>query len=81
MGGCRASTFRHTGEGRYPDQPRLFCRGLDPGLRRGDAEGFAGELLRSRFERAVKKHGLNQEKRPLRCDLFEPPQGPQLRLL
>lgn len=46
-------------------------------------QGFGpwAELLRSRFERAVKKHGLNQEKRPLRSDLFEPPQGPQLRLL
>jgi DNA repair photolyase len=38
-------------------------------------------LLKSRFERAVNKHGLNREKRPLRCDLFEPPQGAQLRLL
>jgi DNA repair photolyase len=46
-------------------------------------QGFGpwAALLRSRFERAVKTHGLNQEKRPLRCDLFEPPQGPQLRLL
>ncbi len=38
-------------------------------------------LLRTRFERAVRKHGLNQEKRRLRTDLFEPPQGAQLRLL
>jgi hypothetical protein len=38
-------------------------------------------LLRTRFERAVKAHGLNRERRPLRTDLFEPPQGPQLRLL
>jgi DNA repair photolyase len=37
-------------------------------------------LLKARFERAVKKHGLNLEKRPLRRDLFEPPQGAQLRL-
>ena len=36
---------------------------------------------RTRFERAVRKHGLNLEKRPLRTDLFEPPQGAQLRLL
>ena len=28
-----------------------------------------------------RKHGLNVEKRPLRRDLFEPPQGDQLRLL
>jgi DNA repair photolyase len=39
------------------------------------------DLLKARFERAVKKHGLNVEKRPLRSDLFEPPQGAQLRLL
>ena len=39
------------------------------------------DLLKARFERAVKKHGLNQQRRPLRTDLFEPPQGPQLRLL
>ena len=46
-------------------------------------QGFGpwADLLRTRFERAVNKHGLNREKRPLRCDLFEPPQGPQLRLL
>ena len=46
-------------------------------------QGFGpwADLLRTRFERAVNKTGLNKEKRPLRCDLFEPPQGPQLRLL
>jgi DNA repair photolyase len=37
-------------------------------------------LLRTRFERAIRKHGLNVEKRPLRRDLFRPPQGAQLRL-
>ena len=46
-------------------------------------QGFGAwaKLLRTRFERAVRKHGLNSDKRPLRTDLFEPPQGPQLRLL
>ncbi|HWT14057.1 MAG TPA: PA0069 family radical SAM protein [Allosphingosinicella sp.] len=46
-------------------------------------QGFGpwAELLKARFERAVRKHGFNSERRPLRCDLFEPPQGPQLRLL
>ena len=46
-------------------------------------QGFGpwAALLRARFERAVKQHGLNREKRPLRTDLFDPPQGPQLRLL
>jgi DNA repair photolyase len=46
-------------------------------------QGFGpwADLLRVRFERAVRKHGLNLDKRPLRTDLFEPPQGPQLSLL
>ncbi|HEY0113348.1 MAG TPA: PA0069 family radical SAM protein [Allosphingosinicella sp.] len=39
------------------------------------------ELLRVRFEIAIRKHGLNREKSSLRTDLFTPPQGPQLRLL
>jgi DNA repair photolyase len=39
------------------------------------------DLLKARFDLAVRKHGLNREKRPLRTDLFVPPQGPQLRLL
>jgi DNA repair photolyase len=38
------------------------------------------ELLRVRFERAARKHGLDGPRKPLRCDLFRPPQGPQLRL-
>jgi len=46
-------------------------------------QGFGpwAALLRTRFDRAVRKHGLNADRRPLRTDLFEPPQGPQLRLL
>ncbi|HMC93011.1 MAG TPA: PA0069 family radical SAM protein [Allosphingosinicella sp.] len=45
-------------------------------------QGFGpwAELLRVRFEAAVRKHGLNREKKRLRTDLFTPPQGPQLRL-
>jgi DNA repair photolyase len=44
-------------------------------------QGPWAELLRVRFERAVRKHGLNRDKHRLRTDLFEPPQGRQLRLL
>jgi DNA repair photolyase len=46
-------------------------------------QGFGpwAELLRTRFDKAARKHGLNQERRPLRTDLFTPPEGPQLRLL
>ncbi len=38
------------------------------------------ELLKTRFTIATRKYGLNKEKLALRTDLFEPPQGPQLRL-
>ena len=48
---------------------------------RMQGSGPWAELLRVRFEVAAKKHGLNKDKRKLRCDLFVPPQGPQLRLL
>jgi DNA repair photolyase len=44
-------------------------------------QGPWAELLRTRFEIAVRKHGLNKEKTSLRTDLFVPPSGPQLRLL
>ncbi|WP_114951446.1 PA0069 family radical SAM protein [Sphingosinicella terrae] len=47
-------------------------------------QGFGpwAELLRTRFDRAARKHGLaDKERMRLRTDLFEPPQGPQLRLL
>jgi DNA repair photolyase len=43
-------------------------------------KGPWADLLRTRFERAIRKHGLNVEKRPLRRDLFRPPQGAQMRL-
>jgi DNA repair photolyase len=39
------------------------------------------ELIRSRFEIACRKNRLAPLKIPLRRDLFEPPQGDQLRLL
>ena len=47
-------------------------------------QGFGpwADLLRTRFERAWRKHGFDQKtRRVLRCDLFDPPQGAQLRLL
>ncbi|HEX8256462.1 MAG TPA: PA0069 family radical SAM protein [Allosphingosinicella sp.] len=45
-------------------------------------QGFGpwAELLRTRFEKAARKHGLSGVKNSLRTDLFRPPQGPQLRL-
>jgi hypothetical protein len=44
-------------------------------------QGPWADLLKTRFEIAVKKYGLPQTKFRLRTDLFEPPQGDQLRLL
>ena len=44
-------------------------------------QGPWAELMATRFQIAAKKHGLNREKMELRCDLFRPPEGPQMRLL
>ena len=39
------------------------------------------DLLKTRFELACRKNGLAKMKIPLRRDLFQPPQGDQLRLI
>jgi DNA repair photolyase len=44
-------------------------------------QGAWADLIRTRFEIAARKHGLPPAKFPVRTDLFEPPQGSQLRLL
>ena len=44
-------------------------------------QGPWAALLRTRFERAIRKHGLNRERHALRTDLFRPPEGAQLRLI
>ena len=44
-------------------------------------QGPWSDLIRTRFELACKRHGLGRAKFALRCDLFEPPEGDQLRLL
>lgn len=43
--------------------------------------GAWADLLRTRFEKAVKRHGLGQARAVLRRDLFRPPDGAQMRLL
>ena len=40
-------------------------------------QGPWADLLRTRFQIACRKHGLNQERIVLRSDLFRPPVGPQ----
>lgn len=54
----------------------------DPGFfSRMRGKGPWGKLMEDRFERAARRHGLARAKFALRSDLFEPPQGAQLRLL
>ena len=57
-------------------------RDNDPGFfSRMRGQGPWGELLRRRFELACRRYGLGRAKFALRCDLFEPPAGDQMRLL
>jgi hypothetical protein len=44
-------------------------------------EGAWAKLLSTRFEIAARKYGLRQASFPLRTDLFQPPEGRQMRLL
>lgn len=53
----------------HDNDPRFFTR------MRGN--GPWAELIRTRFAKACRKHGLNQEKIMLRSNLFRPPSGPQ----
>ena len=66
------ATIRDLRGGRDND-PNFFSR------MRG--QGPWADLLRTRFEIACRKHGFPRAKRPLRTDLFRPPQGKQMRLL
>ena len=66
------SVIRQMRGGRDND-PNFFSR------MRG--QGPWADLLRTRFELAARKFGLRQAKFALRSDLFEAPQGDQLRLL
>lgn len=53
-------------------------RDNDPGFfTRMRGSGPWADLLRTRFQIACRKHGLNQERIVLRSDLFRPPAGPQ----
>ncbi len=57
-------------------------RDNDPGFfSRMRGQGPWAELLRTRFEIACKRYGLRQAKVALRTDLFQPPQGAQMRLI
>ena len=86
-----APLFRAWLDEHYPDragkvmatiQAMRGGRDNDPGFfSRMRGQGPWGELLQRRFELATRRHGLGRAKFALRRDLFEPPQGDQLRLL
>ena len=86
-----APLFRAWLDEHYPDRADKVMniirslrggRDNDPNwFTRMQGSGPWAELMRTRFDIAVRKHGLNKEKFRLRTDLFVPPQGPQLRLL
>jgi DNA repair photolyase len=43
--------------------------------------GVYADLLAARFAKAIRRYGLDGERRELRTDLFRPPEGAQMRLL
>jgi DNA repair photolyase len=65
------ATIRSIREGREND-PGFFTR--------MKGSGPCADLIRARFLIACRRHGLNQGRIELRTDLFQPPEGPQLRL-
>jgi DNA repair photolyase len=62
----------HQLRGGRDNDPNFFTR--------MQGQGPWADLLRTRFHRMCTKLGLNKERMELRCDLFRPPEGPQLRL-
>ncbi len=86
-----APLFRAWLDQHYPDRASKVMatirsmrggRDNDPDFhRRMQGQGPWADLLRTRFDIAVKRFGLGTMKIPLRRDLFEPPAGDQMRLL
>jgi len=86
-----APLFRAWLDEHYPDRAAKVMstinsirggRDNDPNFfSRMRGQGPWTDLLRARFDKAAKRYGLPQARFPLRRDLFEPPQGDQLRLL
>jgi len=62
----------HSIRGGRDNDPNFFTR--------MKGRGPWSDLMRTRFDIACRKHGLPRLKIPLRRDLFEPPEGDQLRL-
>jgi DNA repair photolyase len=86
-----APLFRAWLDEHFPDRARKVMATIqsmrggkdnDPNwFSRMRGSGAYAELLRTRFDIAVRKNGFGPPRPPLRTDLFEPPAGPQMRLL
>jgi DNA repair photolyase len=86
-----APLFRAWLEEHYPDRASKVMatiqslrggRDNDPNFfTRMQGQGPWADLLRTRFEKAAKRYGLPASRFGLRRDLFQPPEGNQLRLL
>ena len=87
-----APLFRAWLDRHYPDRAAKVMatiRSLRGGGRDNDPNfhsrmrgtGPWADLLATRFAKAQKRYGLPTARFPLRRDLFEPPQGDQMRLL
>ena len=82
--------FRAWLDAHYPDRAskvmniiRAMKGGRDNDPRfhgRMRAQGIWGELFKTRFKKALARHGLEPKRLSLRTDLFRPPQGDQLSL-
>ncbi|CAN5310886.1 PA0069 family radical SAM protein [soil metagenome] len=85
-----APLFRAWLDAHYPDRAGKVMsiirelrggRDNDPGFgSRMRGQGVWGDLIRTRFVRARRLHGLEGGRLVLRTDLFRPPEGKQLRL-
>lgn len=86
-----APLFRAWLDQHYPDRAAKVMatirsmrggRDNDPDFHsRMQGQGPWADLLRTRFEKAIKHYGLGSMKIPLRRDLFVAPEGDQMRLL
>ena len=86
-----APLFRAWLERHYPDRAAKVMatinslrggRDNDPNFfSRMRGQGAWADLLKARFEKAIRRYDLPQSKFPLRRDLFTPPEGAQMRLL
>ena len=86
-----APLFRAWLDEHYPDRAAKVMATIQSmrGGRDNDPDYFTrmrgsgpwADLLRTRFEKAVKRFGLGTSKTVLRRDLFRPPDGAQMRLL